>query len=83
MKLLAYLGLILLGHVVVVSPEELDMTNENKLSFCSMLKHRRIYNEEKLDDFCSLKVQEWDNQVRPFNFSIVFIATRLCSVWLQ
>ena len=59
MKLSAFIGLLL----ALPALQEVDMGHENKLSFCSFLINRRIYKQEKLDDFCTLKVQEWDNQV--------------------
>ena len=66
MNLLAFLGLLLASQVFSMLPE-VDMDNENKLSFCSMLSNKRIYKQEKLDVFCSLKVQQWDDQVLLLN----------------
>ena len=62
MKLSAFIGLLL----ALPALQEVDMGHENKLSFCSFLINRRIYKQERLDVFCTLKVQEWDNQVRLF-----------------
>ena len=67
MKLLAGVGLLLVVPVVLAA---LDMGDENKLSYCTMLINRRVYREEKLEDFCLLKVQQWDDQVWLFIFKI-------------
>lgn len=61
MRLLAFIGLLLALPIVSGSPE-LDMGDENKLSFCAMV-NRRIYRQEKLEYFCLLKVQQWETQV--------------------
>ena len=62
MKILAIVGLLLVAPVSLVLPD-VDMDNEHRLSYCSMLINKRIYKQERLDVFCSLKVQQWDGQV--------------------
>ena len=62
MRLSVLIGLFLLGLMAIASPD-VDFSHETKLTYCSMLVNRRVYKEEKLDDFCSLKVQQWENQV--------------------
>ena len=57
------IGLLLTLSVVSVTPN-VDMGDENKLSFCAMLINRRVYKQENLEIFCLLKVQHWENQVR-------------------
>ena len=62
MKWRVLVGLLLASFVGSTLPD-VDMDNEHKLSYCSMLSNKRIYKQEKLDLFCSLKVQQWDGQV--------------------
>ena len=59
----AFLGLLLAATMVFTSTA-LDLVDEHKISYCDMLIKRRVYRDEKLDVFCLLKVQEWDNQVK-------------------
>ena len=62
MGLSATIGLLLAGTIVFALPD-IDFGHEDKMTFCSMLVNRRVYTQEKLDIFCTLKVQEWDSQV--------------------
>ncbi len=62
MKLLAIVGLLLVALVAPALPDA-DIGDEHRLSYCSMLVNKRVYKQERLDVFCSLKVQQWDNQV--------------------
>ena len=62
MKAWVLLGL-LLARLTVLALPDVDMDHEHKLSFCSLLVNKRVYKQERLDIFCSLKVQQWDGQV--------------------
>ena len=64
------IGLLMARSIIFALPE-IDLGHEDKMTLCSMLANRRVYSQEKLDVFCTLKVQEWDNQVKCLN---VFIA---------
>ena len=57
--LAAWLGLSLLAFAA----NSIDWSSENKMSYCALISHRRIYRQQRLEDFCQLKVLEVDGQV--------------------
>jgi hypothetical protein len=75
------LGLLLSG-VGSVASKEVNWSHEQKKTFCSMLANRRVYREENLAVFCTVKVQQWKNQVRRFIFIKVFTVNLLLEPFL-
>ena len=61
----AALWLIWLACLVSTgATSDLDWSTENKLSYCELISKRRIYRQQRLDDFCLLKVQDVESQVK-------------------
>lgn len=60
--LVAHLGLIWVAWAVV-GVSDIDWDSENKNSYCDLISKRRIYRQQRLEDYCLLKVREDQDQV--------------------
>jgi hypothetical protein len=59
--------LIWLFLLPFVASEAVDFEFENKLTYCQLISHTRIYKNERLTIYCALKVVVSDGKVRNCN----------------
>ena len=61
--LLALVGLISSGDPVASLTDEDIRFHQAQMTYCKLQEGKRVYRQERLDDFCVIKVMLFDDQV--------------------